>query len=61
MTVKPKYVNLSPDQISRLMEMKIPNSDDITDEDRWVSNADKIIESEISQTENAIGVILGNE
>jgi hypothetical protein len=61
MTHIKKHVNLSPEQINRLMEMKIPNSDDVTDEEKWVSNAEKIIDSEIIRTERAIGVFLGDE
>ena len=61
MSYKLKYTDLTPDQIRKIKEWKIPNSDSTTDDDEWLNNVKNITESEIRQTEEAIGVILGDE
>ncbi len=60
MSYKLHYTNLSDDQIHKLNEMNIPNTDGRIDEDRWLRNAKSIAESEIMEAEKAIGVFLNN-
>ena len=56
-----RYQNLSDDQLKLIDERKAPNTDDGTDDKKWGDKGARITENVLRNTEDAIGLILGDE
>ena len=61
MSYKLKYTDLTPEQIRKINEWKVPNRDSTTNDVEWLNNIKNIAESEVIHYEDAIGVILGDD
>jgi len=60
MAYKLKFLNaVSDDDISKIKAMKIPNTDDETNESLWIENARKRIDKDLKVLDDAIEVFLG--
>lgn len=54
-----KFTNLSSEEKDRLLEMRVPNHDERTDNDLWIKSASERIETDLQMAEEAVKVFLG--
>lgn len=61
MSYKLRYTELSTEQMNKVLEMSIGNSDEQTNNERWVVKAKQRIDTDLELAEQALEVFLGRD